>query len=103
MPPRERRGSRQTLDASWSQCRQHRSAPGTQFKGPLSNPWTTTQQLSWEGEDSNGALNVIVKPVTEGSGVPLQSFHEVRSTGVVLNMNGQIKGWMDGWTDTESA
>lgn len=50
-----------------------------------------------------GALNVTVKPVTEGSDVPPQSFHGVRSTGVVLNMNGQIKGRMDGWTDTESA
>ena len=48
MPPRER-CSGKTLDAPWSQCGQHRSPPGTHFKESLSDPWTSTQQLSWEG------------------------------------------------------
>lgn len=94
--PRERRCSGQTLDASWSQCGPHRSPPGTHSKEPPSDPRTTTQQLSWEGEDSNRGTQHDSETCDRGIWCPPQSFPGVRSTVVVLKMSGRMKGWMDG-------
>ena len=102
MPPRERRCSGQTLDAPWSQCGQHRSPPGTHFKEPLSDPWTSTQQLSWEGEDSNRGTQHDSETYDRGIWHPTAILPrgQIHSGGAESEWTDES---MDGQTDTESA
>lgn len=105
MPPRKReegayrQGREDVLGRPW--MHPGASAGSTEVRQGLTSrshsltPGPARNSSPGKERTQTGAPNMTVKPMTGGFGVPPQSFHEVRSTVVVLKVNGRMKAWMD--------